>query len=533
MGGVQFHFPVPSDEIPLSTVGRFVLLSGYTAPNVLHQVYGNARKRINPYLPGCIGRFSEFFQLDPHMVIMHSTLYPLLRFVQPESGSKIYQEMLVSTEAKVLARTAITHSRFHVFYGLNYCPACVLEDIESYGFSYWHTLHQVSGVQACYKHHCLLKSLPMGDGFADRVFLYPPMKVETVVEASDTQIRFATYAASLFELVKDHGINYADSYRRLLTEKGLTHGVNGKLKFAEIILGVANYWQSIVYANGGQPGVPESLKDFSFIGRILRQKTRSPCHPIKHLLFGCWLTDNNPLSLSMHSEMASLASHHEFCKTIESDDETEILSLLREGLSFNRIERITGKSRCCIKHIAEYYQIPHRSNSMRFSADIRRKVLIKALYGEHRKDIAQALGLTVGFVEQVIAAEPLLSNWRKYLRVRKNVYSAYLTLSALVKANREWGRTQLRKSAQAAYALLYNHDKELLNKVLPQAAKPRPYAKNWQSEDERIYRALNALDDISSDSLSSLDRKVDGHGNLLRNRSKLPKTSAILSRYHK
>lgn len=170
---------------------------------------------------------------------------------------------------------------------------------------------------------------------------------------------------------------------------------------------------------------------------------------------------------------------------------------------------------------------------MRYSADIRRKVLIKAFYGEHRKDIAQELGLTVGFVEQVIAAEPLLSNWRQHLRIRKNIYAAYSKLSALVKANPEWGRTQLRKSAQAAYAVLYNHDRDLLNKVLPQAAKPKPYAKNWQSEDERIYRALNALDDISSDSLSSLDRKVDGHGNLLRNRTKLPMTSELLSRYHK
>lgn len=464
---------------------------------------------------------------------MHSTLYPLLRFVQAESASTIYQEMLVSTEAKVLARTAITHSRFNVFYGLNYCPVCVLEDIESCGFSYWHTRHQISGVQACYKHNCMLNALPMGEGFTDRVFLYPPMKVEAVAEASDTQIRFAAYASSLFDLVKDHEINYADSYRRLLTEMGLTHGVHGKLKFAEIILGVADYWQSIVYANGGQPGLPEVLKDFNFIGRILRKKTRAPCHPIKHLLFGCWLTNNSPERLLMQSEKAPPAPHDALCTGVEADDETKILSLLRDGLSFNRIERFTGKSRCCIKRIAEYYQIPHRSNSMRFSADIRRKVLIKAFYGEHRKDIAQVLGLTVGFVEQVIAAEPRMSIWRKHLLVRKNVYSACLTLSDLVKANPEWGRTQLRKCAQAAYAVLYNHDRDLLNKVLPQAATPKPYAKNWQLEDERIYRALHALDDISSNSLSSLDRKVDGHGNLLRNRAKLPKTSDLLSRYDK
>ena len=41
---------------------------------------------------------------------------------------------------------------------VNICPLCMEEDIKKYGEPYLHRSHQLSGIETCYKHHCLLHS---------------------------------------------------------------------------------------------------------------------------------------------------------------------------------------------------------------------------------------------------------------------------------------------------------------------------------------------------------------------------------------
>lgn len=41
---------------------------------------------------------------------------------------------------------------------INICPECMNEDIERFGEPYIHRCHNLSGVETCYKHHCMLKS---------------------------------------------------------------------------------------------------------------------------------------------------------------------------------------------------------------------------------------------------------------------------------------------------------------------------------------------------------------------------------------
>lgn len=39
---------------------------------------------------------------------------------------------------------------------ISICPMCLKDDVKQYGEAYLHRGHQLSGVQTCYKHHCLL-----------------------------------------------------------------------------------------------------------------------------------------------------------------------------------------------------------------------------------------------------------------------------------------------------------------------------------------------------------------------------------------
>ena len=41
---------------------------------------------------------------------------------------------------------------------LKSCPLCMEENIDTYGTTYWHLEHQITGVLSCPKHKCILNS---------------------------------------------------------------------------------------------------------------------------------------------------------------------------------------------------------------------------------------------------------------------------------------------------------------------------------------------------------------------------------------
>lgn len=210
-----------------------------------------------------------------------------------------------------------------------------------------------------------------------------------------------------------------------------------------------------------------------------------------------------------------------------------MLGLLKQGLSFNIIHEKTGKSRCYIRRISELNKLPHRTNSQSFSEETRRAVLIKALYGIHRQEISECIGVGIGYVEQVICNEPNMSAWREHLRIQKNVIAASRLLISIRQQHPGWCRTQIRKEAQAAYFILYNHDKVLIEKILPKALKPTRYHKDWAKEDTRLYIAISELVNAKTLSLSEIGRCVNDHSYILTAINKLPKTYALLIKLEK
>lgn len=110
------------------------------------------------------------------------------------------------------------------------------------------------------------------------------------------------------------------------------------------------------------------------------------------------------------------------------------------------------------------------------------------------------------------------------MRYRRNGEHFFVQISTVhfVYNPPELNRIELKNTAQGAYFALYNHDKKLLDRVLPMPLKPTTYSKDWRAEDDRLYSALSRLGNPGNSSMSALDRKVNGHGNLLRNRDRLP-----------
>lgn len=521
MKQAPFHLEIPNDEVPFSTIARYAYIGGFRAPIALKQIFNNPKKRIHPFLPGLLNNFSDFFGLNPLEVITHKTIYPLVRFAHPLTASSILNIMRRNTDDKVISSTAIGHSRFTTFYGLKYCPQCVVEDIDKYGFTYWHVNHQIPGTEACYRHYCLLHVTAMGEGQRDRTLFLPSFEVKHSSSANKYQIKFASFSAELLTALQTKKPNYLEAYRQLLHQQGLISYKGKNLKISEILKLASNYWKGLKFS---EQGVPAVLSNFQFIGPILRDKTNSPAHPIKHILLASFLTNNDVSLLFKRKKIISNVN----TRAEDNSKSDQVLTLLKKGKSLNEVEKLTGRSRCYVRRIAELNRIPHKSNSLKYSDDIRRTVLIKAMYGISCDEIANQLQIGLGYVEQIICNEPNMSKWRKYLRIQKRILAACQRLEAISKKSPDLNRTQIRKLAEADYFILYNHDKSLIEKILPKPLKPKRYYKDWEKEDNRLLEAISKIENIESLSLSAIGRLVNGHSYILRTIQKLPKTRQLL-----
>jgi hypothetical protein len=531
MRRAPFHLEIPIDEVPFSTVARYALIGGLRAPIALQQIFRNRKKRIHPYLPGCMKLFANFFDLCPEAVIKNKTIFPLVAFAQPATAQTIAFAMQMKTDDQVINNTAIAHSRFTIFYGLKCCPKCIEEDTGSLGFTYWHVLHQIPGIEACHKHHCMLVSIAMGDGRRDRTLFLPDFCAPKTVMATDSQVRLAVFTADLCKQLQYRQADFHIAYRYLLLQRELISSSGKYIQTSKVCHILSEYWGSLPFSDHLGLGVPRQLSDFTFIGPLLRNKTGCPAHPVKHMLLACWLTNGNASNLFNFS--SSHPINVDAGEGQKSNTDQLVLTLLKREKSFNEIERLTDRSRCYIRRVAELNRITHKSNSLRYSETTRRSVLVKAIYGVSCKVIAETLGVGVGYVEQVICNEPNVSNWRKHLRIQKNVLAACNRLARICKEHPDWCRTKIRQKAQAEYFLLYNHDKSLIEKVLPKPMKPKTYRKDWAQEDIRLCTEISKLNGIENLSLSAIGRLVNDHGYLRRALNKLPKTRSLLKKLGK
>ncbi|UDM62911.1 TniQ family protein [Pseudoalteromonas piscicida] len=420
-----------------------------------------------------------------------------------------------------LGELQIGHSRFSTFYGLKYCPQCVVEDLDKYGFTYWHVNHQIPGTEACYRHSCLLHATAMGEGQRDRALFLPSFEVKHSSSADQYQIKFASFSAELMTTLQTKNANFLEAYRQLLDQQGLISNNGKNLRISEILKLASNYWKGLKFS---EIGVPTVLNNFAFIGPILRNMTNSPAHPLKHILLAAFLTNNDVSLLFKRKRIISNVN----TKAEDDSKIDQVLTLLKNGKSLNEIEKLTGRSRCYVRRIAELNRIPHKSNSLKYSDDIRRTVLIKAMYGISCDEIANQLQVGIGYVEQVICNEPNMSKWRKHLRVQKRILAASQRLEAICKKSPSLNRTQIRKLAEADYFILYNHDKSLIENILPKPLKPKRYYKDWEKEDSRLFNAISKIEDIELLSLSAIGRLVNDHSYILRSIDKLPKTRQLL-----
>ncbi|MCU4675368.1 TnsD family transposase [Catenovulum sp. 2E275] len=510
--------------IPYETVYSWVARShcrygvGLTE-STFKAIFRTQRIRIHPYLPSYLFQVSQVSTFDVNKILSFHTLHPLFRYFENDKSGILKQQMLANKGAAIAA-SHIPSSSIEIPLSHSYCSLCAQEQRVNKGFSFFDIRFQIPGVEACPVHFCHLTRITCGDGGIDRLITLPKANV-WAYPCKDITVRFAAFCFGVYEaLVLCPRAKFNKSnYLIMLDRKGyLTRCGNIRLK--QLKQSLKLFYKEIELPEGAY-----NLLDFNFIGPLLRNKTHFSMHPLKHLLLGFWLFD---AKASIYFDELKLTEQIALPLEETADADELIIKGLKSGISLNKLEKQTGRSRCYIRRLAELNNIFHQSNRLSFDRKVRDWVILQAQLGRHRKIIAENVGVGIGYVEQVISNTPGLAEWRKNFKKQQKIALAVKEIIQARYGHPEWLRKDVKFHCNQAFFYLYRNNRALLESILPAPEVPILHKLDWSKEDDRLYIGIKQLKHPLPKSLSALGRALRDKGHLNRKLNLLPKTKQLL-----
>ncbi|MBF38326.1 TnsD family Tn7-like transposition protein [Idiomarina sp. UBA4520] len=463
------------DEIIISRLIRFVTVTGISGSELVKQIFGSKRVSFHPFLPAGISSLSELVSEPPDKILYQETLASLFSFFLPVHSIKFIRYLLSNNCALAYRASQLPSFASGSNLKLKSCTLCVSEDIRNYGVSYWHRVHQVPGLTSCPKHGVLLNYITLKQRQKILPGLLPKAGVNPV-QSTKVETKVAQFTKELLHCLNKPFLlgNYHFAYLHNLSARGFVTK-NGRIKRKQIIQQFSEYTQD--YRPSAGTPLMRSKVDYRYFSELLLPYTSH--HPFRHLLFSSWLFDS-PKDLLESS--TSINGNHIKVSTKEKGNPTEkqeqqCLDLLRKSFSLNKIQKITGKSRCYLKRLALLNNIPIKLRPRKLSIDCINNVLRLARHGMSRKVIAKLCCIGIGSVEQIISSEPGLAEHRRHLRRESKRRQCKLSILNYKSLNPRAARKDFQRNCNQAYYWFYKNDRNWLEKVLPEPTKPSGHIK--------------------------------------------------------
>lgn len=160
---ISFVPTLYEDEILYSFISRYHQRSGnIKITDTLEDLFSISHLKCNIYLPGYIDNLVNNFPINCKYkskdIILNNTLYPFFTFFDSnEFSNKIFNLMKNSDNNDIRSKSGTTNTKMNPIY-FKFCNECIEEDINMYGETYWHRIHQAPGVFVCHKHNTILQN---------------------------------------------------------------------------------------------------------------------------------------------------------------------------------------------------------------------------------------------------------------------------------------------------------------------------------------------------------------------------------------
>lgn len=148
---LPFHCPIQPGEHLFSWINRIHLLMGYSSMKHTLSQLGIGNFTTKPYVYNQAFQDAiNFYQrevLDYSNAFDNHTPLPIWHL---SVTTEYYYEWRCKNIAQLSHGELLTRALSQTNW--KFCPNCIHDDINEYGFSIWHVKHQLPGVTHCYKH---------------------------------------------------------------------------------------------------------------------------------------------------------------------------------------------------------------------------------------------------------------------------------------------------------------------------------------------------------------------------------------------
>lgn len=574
------YFPDPyPDEILYSVFSRYHVRSGNLSPTVTaRELFGTKRPSLSMFMPqridNLIGNILKGSMYTAEDLIFANTMYPFYTaFLNYERVLKILEGMKGSNNMNECQMAGINSQPCnHDF--LRFCPSCVKDDLKMFGETYWHRLHQVSGVFLCPVHNEMLLDSKVFIRSAYRDFYPADKSVCSIYKHSlnfnsNTFEQLLNLARDIEWIFKNHTkLHYfhgaANKYMIGLIKKGFTT-TTGNIKRRKLH---SNFLD--LYSNGFLKliGSEIEISSESWITKILTENING--HPVRHLLLIRYLYgscdaffesnhEHKPFGEGPWPCLNKISDHYlaPLIKTVGIHAKpgnrhiTGVFECKFCGFTYSRYDygRDLEKEQFRIGHINNYGSF--WENKLRqclerecFSVSKTAKVLKAA-----EKTVikyAKKLGISLNYnysESKQYKVKPqgnMQKNDLDRFQKTKNCREKWLELQ---ENNKSANRSSLNRMDHATFSWLYYNDRDWLeqNSPPPWYNKSTSNSANWDHRDNELLETVKKAVDVIMHSPDKPEKvtlfsvyKKSGYPTLLKYRSnleKLPKTKVFLIPY--
>jgi len=458
------------DELLISRMIRFVTLYGWTGLHQIYHILGSGRKSIHPTMTSGLNSLAFSPQDSAQKLLFQQTLAPVYMYFLSGHSTAIQKAMLSGNSSGALRACQFPVSGSGSSIVLKSCPLCAARDICQYGVAYWHRIHQIPGVSVCPDHAVILNIFRLSERQRLIPGFLPDIRTR-YSESSGINSQYAQYCRDVLYLASDCRLctDPVTLYKRRLQTIGyMTDG--GRIRHRYLMNA---FYHDMLFSKYSQVHLlPSGSEDYEYLYHLLN--SAFCVHPVRHLLFSFWLFSEG--DAIYHTQFSESFRYRETIPAFDKDNHDErlndIVGLLKSGISLNRINSLTGRSRCYIKNMAAIMNIEIVSRPRKITSEIKNKIIALAEAGFHRKAIARQCGLSPGSVEQIISSCSGLVQRRKCYHYQ----SAFRRCKYCILRYRQnhpcSTRQEIKAACNAEFYWLYNHERDVLENILPAAIRP-------------------------------------------------------------
>lgn len=309
-----FTDPRP-DELLYSACARYADSSKY--PNEMttaERLFGSKNVASVVDLPSrldhLISELPPFHKHTSDAFIDLNTLWPYYAPFLPVERSELARNaMKGSSENRIRERMGSATGQVNVPSHLRFCQDCVEEDRKKIGYTYWHRIHQVTGVEVCPKHLAFLNasSVLWQERYRDGEFVSAEKAISTAELPEQTiRINLSDIKHNLLLKIANNSLwllNWRghlpgaqvlrDRYYHLLLKNGYAY-FNGRIKTTKLLKNFSEFYTPALLKHL-QCEIGEERE--CWLLRIVRShKSGIMQHPLRHLLLMIFL-DSTPEDL--------------------------------------------------------------------------------------------------------------------------------------------------------------------------------------------------------------------------------------------